>query len=192
MPKKNMNWNNTIIYKIVCNDVKITDLYVGSTTNFVKRKCQHKTTCNNLNDKNHNINLYQSIRSHGGWDNWSMIEVEKYNAVDSYDAHKRERHYIETLEATLNKRVPTRSNKEYRMQNKDKIIESKKEYRELNKAKIREHNLKPCICMCGSSYVHYHKARHYRSLKHKSFDANLENFILQNNPTLDDVINFIK
>ena len=35
------------IYKIVCNDLSITDCYVGHTTDFVKRKCNHKIICNN-------------------------------------------------------------------------------------------------------------------------------------------------
>jgi hypothetical protein len=41
MPKKNINFSKTIIYKIVCNDLTITDVYVGHTTNFIKRKAKH-------------------------------------------------------------------------------------------------------------------------------------------------------
>jgi hypothetical protein len=32
------NYQNTVIYKIVCNDLSIKDLYVRHTTNFRKRK----------------------------------------------------------------------------------------------------------------------------------------------------------
>ena len=32
---------NTIIYKIVCNDLNITDCYVGNTTKFTNRKSPH-------------------------------------------------------------------------------------------------------------------------------------------------------
>ena len=41
------DYNNTIIYRIVCKDANITDCYVGHTTNMVKRRQQHKHTCNN-------------------------------------------------------------------------------------------------------------------------------------------------
>ncbi len=38
MPKKIIDFSKTIIYKIVCNDLNITDVYVGRTTNFINRK----------------------------------------------------------------------------------------------------------------------------------------------------------
>ena len=49
MPKKIIDYSKTIIYKIVCNDLNITDLYIGHTTNFIKRKATHKSNCNNIN-----------------------------------------------------------------------------------------------------------------------------------------------
>ena len=38
MPKNEIDYSNTIIYKITCLDPNITDVYVGHTTNFVQRK----------------------------------------------------------------------------------------------------------------------------------------------------------
>ena len=49
MPRKEINYSKTIIYKIRCEDENITDIYVGSTTNFIKRKNIHKSVCNNEN-----------------------------------------------------------------------------------------------------------------------------------------------
>jgi len=34
MPKTEIDYSSTIIYKLVCNDLNITDNYVGHTTNF--------------------------------------------------------------------------------------------------------------------------------------------------------------
>ena len=51
MPKNDIDYLKTIIYKIVCKDLNITDFYVGHTTNFIKRKATHKTACNNINNK---------------------------------------------------------------------------------------------------------------------------------------------
>jgi predicted GIY-YIG superfamily endonuclease len=45
MPKTPMLYENTVIYKIVCNDLTITEIYVGHTTNFTKRKYKHKHDC---------------------------------------------------------------------------------------------------------------------------------------------------
>jgi hypothetical protein len=207
MTKIKMDWSNTIIYKIVCNDVNVKDCYVGSTTSFSKRKYTHKSTCNSVNNKHHNLNVYQFIRSHGGWDNWCMVEVEKYEAVDSNDARKRERYYIEKLDATLNKVIPTQDRKEYRKKNKSKIVGYRKEHYENKKDKILQRikryymqnkqsidtkRSKKCKCMCGGRYVYSCKARHLRTSKHQQFETEYENYILQNNPSLEQLADFIR
>ena len=45
-----VNYNKSMIYKICCNDLKIKEIYIGSTTNFTKRKQTHKSYCNNINE----------------------------------------------------------------------------------------------------------------------------------------------
>jgi len=99
MPKENIDYSNTIIYKICCSDFSITDLYVGHTTNFVKRKYQHKLLCNSQK----NIKIYDIIRKNGGWENWNMIEIAKYNCQDATEARIREQEHIDLLKPTLNK-----------------------------------------------------------------------------------------
>ena len=37
-----VNYENSVIYKLCCTDPTVTEVYVGSTTNFRKRKNQHK------------------------------------------------------------------------------------------------------------------------------------------------------
>jgi hypothetical protein len=78
MTKQFIDYTKTIIYKIVCNDLNITDVYVGHTTNFINRKALHKSNCNNINGKSYNLKIYNTIRNNGGWLNWSMIEIEKF------------------------------------------------------------------------------------------------------------------
>jgi hypothetical protein len=141
MPKVAMNYDNTVIYKIVCDDLNIKDVYVGHTTNFSKRKISHKSACNNINGKSYHLNVYQCIRYNQGWDNWSMIEIEKYKCNDKYEACKRERHFIESLKATLNQNIPSRTDLEYRIDNKDKILEYKADYRINNKDKIQQYRI---------------------------------------------------
>jgi hypothetical protein len=38
MPKTIIDYSKCVMYKIVCNDLEITDIYVGHTTNFTRRK----------------------------------------------------------------------------------------------------------------------------------------------------------
>ena len=48
MPKVPIDYNNTIIYKI--EHIEKDDLvYVGHTTNFAKKKCNHKYICKSEN-----------------------------------------------------------------------------------------------------------------------------------------------
>ena len=51
MPIKAVDYSKTVIYKIVCNDLEVKDIYVGSTSNFRNRKNKHKIKCNNEKTK---------------------------------------------------------------------------------------------------------------------------------------------
>jgi len=102
MPKVEIDYSNTIFYKIFCKDTTIKDLYVGLTTNFVQRKHAHKQSCKNEKALNHNCKLYNAIRNAGGWDNWQMEIIAFHNCADSYEARKKEQEYFEALGATLN------------------------------------------------------------------------------------------
>jgi hypothetical protein len=142
MPRLNVNYDNTVIYKIVCNDLNIKDCYVGSTTDFTKRKSQHKRTCNYENIKNYNLKVYKMIRNNGGWDNWTMLVIEKYPCEDNITATLRERYWYELLNANMNTLVPSRSSEEYhklyRDENKEAICEAKKKCYENKKEIYRE------------------------------------------------------
>ena len=98
MPKVNIDYSNTIIYKIYCNDKNINETYVGHTTNFIKRKYQHKSYCNG--DKQ--SKMYDIIRQHGGWDNWNMVQIACYNCKDSSEAKIREQEHYELLKPSIN------------------------------------------------------------------------------------------
>jgi len=102
MPKVDIDYSNTIFYKIFCKDSALKELYVGLTTNFVQRRHAHKQSCKNEKASNHNCKLYNTIRNAGGWDNWQMEIIAFHNCADSYEAHKKEHEYFEQLGATLN------------------------------------------------------------------------------------------
>jgi hypothetical protein len=106
MPKVEIDYSNTIFYKIFCKDPTIKELYVGLTTNFVQRKHGHKQSCKNEKAPNHNCKLYNAIRNAGGWENWEMEIIAFHNCKDSHEAHKKEQEYFETLGATLNSIEP--------------------------------------------------------------------------------------
>lgn len=154
MPRKAVDYSKTVIYKIVCNDLNVTDIYVGHTTQFTKRKSQHKHCCNNKNSKKHNLKLYQIIRENCGWSNWDMIQIEEYPCSNSNEAGARERYWYETLNAKLNICVPNRSDKEYKNMNRE-IINEKQKYK--------------FNCECGGKYTKCHKSEHIKNEKHLNF-----------------------
>lgn len=124
MPKKPISFENAVVYKIVCKDLNVKDIYVGSTTNFTKRKCCHKAVCTNKKNKDHKIHLYSFIRDNGGWINWEMVEICKASeCLTTQELKKKEREQMEILGANLNVVVPGRSIQEYHQDNKEKIAE---------------------------------------------------------------------
>jgi len=106
MPKIEIDYSNTIIYKITCKDPAVTDVYVGHTTNFVQRKHAHKQSCISAKSANHNCKLYQVMRNNGGWENWQMEIINFYKCHDHYEARQKEQEYFISLHATLNSIEP--------------------------------------------------------------------------------------
>jgi hypothetical protein len=106
MPKLVIDYSNTIIYKIFCNDPNVKDIYVGHTTNFVQRKHAHKQNCTNSNSICYDLKVYKIIRNNGGWDNWTMEIVNFFKCKDNYEARKKEQEYFVLLNATLNSIEP--------------------------------------------------------------------------------------
>ena len=133
-----VNYSQSIIYKICCRNPDIKEIYIGSTTNFYRRKQEHKNRCNNSNDKSYNFNVYKFIRANGNWKNWDMVEIEKYNCNDKLELHKQERYWLEELNASLNMCIPSRNQKEYQKEYRDNNKLKIKEYKQNNKKKIAE------------------------------------------------------
>ena len=93
------DYSKTIIFKIVCNDLNIKDLYIGSTTDFIRFKAFLKrTSLNNFTNL-----LYKTINENGTFANWSVIEIEKFPCVDGNEAKARIRYYEEIFTANLSK-----------------------------------------------------------------------------------------
>ena len=106
MPKTEIDYSNTIIYKITCKEPDVTDVYVGHTTNFIQRKHYHKQNCTNLKSTNFTCKLYEVIRNNGGWNNWKMEIINYFNCADHYEARQKEQIYFNELNANLNSVEP--------------------------------------------------------------------------------------
>ena len=148
MPKTAIDYSKTIIYKLVHKeDYDNANIYIGSTTDFIRRKNSHKNCCNNEKQKEHNDKKYQYIRNNGGWDCFNMIEVEKHNCNDGNEARAREEYWRCHFNAQLNSQRAYITDeerkdhmKEYYDNNKKKILEQQKTYYEKNKDKLLEYH----------------------------------------------------
>ena len=95
-------FENMVIYQIKCKDENITEIYVGSTTSFSKRKGEHKHHSNHSEYTRNKSKLYEMIRENGGWDNWLMLEVKKFPCNDNNESRAEEERVRVELKATLN------------------------------------------------------------------------------------------
>ena len=133
--KKSIDYSKGKIYKIVCNTTGL--IYVGSTIQqLCKRLRGHRTDYKYyLQGKQHFKTSYDIIKN----DNYEIILIENCPCNSKDELHREERKYIESIEC-VNKQLPTRTLKEYREKNKDKIKEYHKEYYKNNKEKMKERN----------------------------------------------------
>jgi hypothetical protein len=164
MPKLPTDYSHTIIYHFICNDALITHNYIGSTTNFTKRKSHHKYCCNNNNSKEYLVKKYSFIRENGGWDNWKMIEIEKFPCKDKREAEAREQYWIDLQNNKLNticavrdyhstnsKEKHSESNKKWYAKRtneyKEQILLKRREYYKQNAEKLRQKALNRYYCI---------------------------------------------
>jgi hypothetical protein len=162
MPKTEIDYSNTIIYKIFCKDPLIKDLYVGHTTNFVQRKHAHKQCCNNPKSCNYDCKLYNKIRENGGWNNWKMEIINFFNCRDHYEARQKEQEYFISLNASLNSIEPLPKPKEKITQC---IVVSNKS--------TNVFECKICDYKCNKKQ---HIKQHYQTDKHKNnVESNVDN-----------------
>jgi len=135
-----MDFSKALIYKIEHNENKEL-IYVGSTTNFTKRKNAHKTCYNNVNCKNHNLKVYQMIRENGGWESFQMLVIKMFPCKDKNEARAEEERCRIEIRANMNDKKAFQTKEErlhYLKQRRIENFELNKKYREENQERIKE------------------------------------------------------
>jgi hypothetical protein len=90
MPK--IDYSKTIIYQLTCPT--FNGMYVNYTTNINNRKYKYS----HMPELKKKIEIYDTIKLHGGFDNWKMIVLEKYTDCKStQDAMKKVNEWINKL-----------------------------------------------------------------------------------------------
>jgi len=177
------NYQNAKIYKLICSETN--RVYIGSTVATLnRRKQQHKTSGNTCCSKDF-------IKP-------KIILLENFPCNNKLDLHSKEREYIENTDC-VNKKLPGRTEKEwkeankeytkeyykeyneknkeeinkkhkkYNEENKEKIKEYMKEYHEKNKEKINERTKEKMTCKCGGKFTRGNKSIHLKTKKHQIY-----------------------
>jgi hypothetical protein len=188
MPRTPVDYSKTLIYKLVHKeDYDNANIYVGSTTDFRKRKNNHKSSCSNEKNEDYNDKKYQYIRDNGGWECFNMIEVEKYPCNDGNEARAREEYWRCYFNSQLNTKRAYRTDeqrieryKKYYENNKDTHNKYTKEHYQKNKDKLLEKITCECGCMInkGSLTQHLKTQKHLTKigvLKYEFVDDNDDN-----------------
>ena len=146
MAPKVIDYSKSVIYKIEHVDNPEL-LYVGSTTDFIRRKSQHKRDCNNIKSKEFNKKLYQMIRCNGGIDNFKCIVIKEYICNSKIELLIEEEKHRKELQANLNSIKAFRSieeekeyKKEYYQINKEHKKDYSQEYYQINKEHKKDYS----------------------------------------------------
>jgi hypothetical protein len=137
------------MYKIIPKNKDLNYCYIGHTNNFNERCCQHIKCSTDINNNKHHQLIYQTIYKNGGWNEWEMIEIEKYECSTKLQARMREQELIIENNANINTlsafiTEEERKNKKqeitnkYRIENAELIKEQQRQYKQEHKEVIKE------------------------------------------------------
>jgi hypothetical protein len=90
MPKVKINYAEMIFYKISCLSPNITKVFIGHTTNVNQRKHILKKQ---TQSETYYSDMIDFIKNSGGWENWILQILEKYECKTHIDIVLREIHH---------------------------------------------------------------------------------------------------
>jgi len=131
-------YHNGKIYKIT--DIGYNKCYIGSTTeSLCMRMARHRADFKKfLNGKrSHNVSSFDLFDEYGV-ENCKIELIEYFKCDTLQELRRKEGEHIKSIEC-VNKVVAGRTDKEYKQDNKDKLLEQAKEYYTKNKETIKEY-----------------------------------------------------
>jgi hypothetical protein len=172
MEKTKMNYQNGKIYTI--RSYQTDDVYYGSTTQpLSKRLSRHKANYKQWqNNKYHYVSSYEVIK----YDDCYVELYELYPCNSKTELERREGQIIRENDDAVNQRIAGRTQKEYCVDNKENKKQYDKQYRMNNLDKINEKN----ICRCGGKYTYRNKSEHLKTKRHIKYILRILNIIRDN------------
>jgi hypothetical protein len=123
-------------YIIYCNNLDDEPrIYLGQTTNLIERGRLHK-----YSSKRSEQLLYKVIRENGGWDCWTMENIESIECICERDALVRECELYDLITPSLNKNRPIRkdyNDPELKKKRNEAVRRCREKNREKNENKLK-------------------------------------------------------
>ncbi len=159
-----VNYQSGKIYEITGNGYS----YYGSTVKVLSQR---------LSGHVYDYNLYMTwedmkyVTSFKCFENnntdYEITLVELFPCNNMDELKVRERYYIElNRDRCVNKQIPGRTRKEYRVDNADNIRAKSLKYTSENREKISANRNKKDKCLCGAIFTHVNILRHKLTQKH--------------------------
>jgi len=196
--------NDYTFYKIVNVNGDCELCYVGSSCNMKHRRYKHERSCNNPNTKEYNFKVYKTIREHGGWNEFKIVELGTAEQLKVAEALVIEETYRIELKANMNSQRCSitkderkeyekqyeidnaehirERKKQYRSDNAEKLKENRKQYWINNADKIKANRKQKCTCDCGGKYTPPNKSKHIKSAIHQNYLSNFKPELVVDDP----------
>lgn len=174
MPKPSKNYSKSVVYTI--KHKKLNFVYVGSTTDFDRRKHAHLYACNTPTHPYHDQLLYRIIRTVGGLNDFDFNVHKQVNCSNGEELAIEEQNVINELKPNLNKnrsfRTVEQKNeyiRQYINDHKDKLNDYSKAYYQNNKDRLIELKKEKYQCACGGKCTRSGYLLHCRTDMHKNY-----------------------
>ena len=169
------NYSNGKIYTIIFHNSN--EIYIGSTTqSLAVRFGEHKK------DKTISLNKLINSKYNGNWSECYYELYENYSSNSKEELRKREGEIMRQFKSDknyicINHKIAGREKKEYdkqyRINNTDKIREKNKNYYQNNLDIIKCKKNEKITCECGSCISKSNLSYHYKSKKHQEYLVSL-------------------
>ena len=100
--KTTTNYNNTVIYKLICKDTTVNEIYVGSTVKVPQNRYSEHRSVRKSDSPDAKTKVYKFIRANGGMDNWELEVIEVFPCTSNKAKLTREKYWTDLLKAKLN------------------------------------------------------------------------------------------
>jgi len=172
MPKTPIDYQKSVIYKIQHIE-NLELLYIGSTTNFNKRKQYHKENCNTITNKKYNFLVYKMIRDNGGWDQFKMIIIKEYPCETKTELLIEEDRLMMELKSNMNNNRAYLTDNDRKERDKLRTKEYRKNHPEQYKQYDKKRRQIKFNCECGSCVCFRDKSKHLNTMKHINFNEKI-------------------